>query len=183
MVAEWTTVSPWSASAGVWFQWVVQHQVVAGVAVAVALFPSGTRQLLRGVSRRANVGLRALVLVAAASIVWSPPPFAGEGLDGLVNQLLYVAGAPVAWGPLSPGGLSGIALAVRWAWEYALLAGVGIAVALRPDAFLGRLVASTAALGEETEAGDASAIGRMGRRSAPAASSPSQAPSAVSRSP
>ena len=52
MVAEWTTVNPATASAGLWFQWVVQHQVVAGLAVAAAFFPTGTFRLLRAARSR-----------------------------------------------------------------------------------------------------------------------------------
>ncbi len=139
MVAEWTTVSPATASAGLWFQWIVEHQVVAGVAIAVALFPTGTLALLDRLSRPANLAVRGLVLVGAGAMLWSPPPFAAWGLDGFVNQVLFVVGAPAAWGPLSPDGLAGAALLFRWGIEYLLLAGVGIGFAVRPDRWIGRL--------------------------------------------
>lgn len=74
MVAEWTTVNPATASAGLWFQWVVQHQVVAGLAVAAAFFPTGTFRLLRAARSRTGLALPILFLVAGLTLLWSPPP-------------------------------------------------------------------------------------------------------------
>ena len=134
MIAEWTTINPVTAGPGLWFQWIVQHQVVAGVAIAAAFFPSGTYRVLKIIRARSGFALPLLLLLAGLSILWSPPPTPGWGWDGLVNQLLFVTGAPSSWGTISPGPLGGLALALRWTFEYALLGGFAVAVALRPEA-------------------------------------------------
>ncbi len=148
MVAEWTTVSPWTAGPGLWFQWVVQHQLVALLAISAALFPTGTWKVLRAVRERARLALVGLLLVAGGTVLWSPPPLSFWGLDGLANQILYALGAPSAWGTISPGALSGVALGLRWTFEYALLACFAVAVALAPDRTFAPLRWSTAGHGE-----------------------------------
>jgi hypothetical protein len=133
MLAEWTTVSPGSASAGLWFQWIVQHQLLALLAIAAALFPTGTWSALRVVRQRAWPLLVGALLVAGLTVLWSPPPLSSWGLDGLVNQVLFTLHAPASWGTVSPGGLGGLALGLRWLFEYALLGGFAVAAALAPD--------------------------------------------------
>jgi len=132
MIAEWTTVNPVTAGAGLWFQWIVQHQVLAGLAIAAAFFPAGTYRFLQAVRERTGFALPVLFLAAGLSVLYSPPPTSAWGFDGLVNQVLFVAGAPSAWGTISPGIVGGLALVLRWGFEYALLAGFTVAVALRP---------------------------------------------------
>jgi hypothetical protein len=131
MVAEWTTVSPWTAGAGLWVQWVVQHQLVAAIAVAAALFPQGTWRAIQGLPGRARRIFRAVLVLAGVSLLWVPPPLPGWGLDGFLNQFLYLVGAPAAWGTISPGAVAGTPLALRWALEYALLGlfAIGVAIA------------------------------------------------------
>jgi hypothetical protein len=133
MVAEWTSVSPSGGSIGTWFQWIVQHQVVAGLAISAALFPRGTLRGLQTVWTRTNLLLPLLIGIAGATVLWSPPPFSSWGLDGLTNQVLYVLNAPAGWGTISPGPLGGVALAARWGFEYALLGGFAVSVAIAPE--------------------------------------------------
>ncbi len=118
MVAEWTTVSPWTAGAGLWVQWIVQHQLLALLAISAALFPTGTWEVLRATRQRLGAAFSMLLLVAGVTVLWAPPPLPSWGLDGLLNQTLFVMNAPSAWGTISPGSLGGLALAARWALEY-----------------------------------------------------------------
>jgi hypothetical protein len=144
VLAEWTTVNPLSAGAGEWFQWIVQHWVVAGVAVGTALFPASVGAgLLR--SRR-GVGWVLPILIAVGGlslILWVPPPLPSLGVDGLLNQVFGAAGAPAGWGGIAPGAVSGPALFLRWAFEYGLLGGFATSAALVParvfDWFAGAL--------------------------------------------
>ncbi len=139
MVAEWTSISPWSGSPGLWFQWVVQHQLVALLAVCAALFPTGTGEAVLAIPRAGRWALGGLLFVAGLTLVWAPPPLPAWGLDGLANQILFTVGAPSGWGTVSPGGLGGLALGLRWAFEYALLAAFALGVALVPDRAFGSL--------------------------------------------
>jgi hypothetical protein len=136
MLAEWTTISPAAGSAGDWFQWIVQHQVLAALAVAVALFPAAALRTLGRSGSGGTRALRAVLLVGGASLIFAPPPLAAAGLDGLVNQVMYVLGAPASWGAVSPGPVGGVALVARWLLEYALLAGSAIGVAVAPRRLL-----------------------------------------------
>jgi hypothetical protein len=134
MVAEWTTVSPWSASAAMWFQWIFQHQLLSILAILVALFPSA---IISGFQRWARTplgrALRAALLVGGLSLVtWVPPMVAAAGAGGLLNELFGVWGLTAGWGAVAPVYSPGVALAVRWGLQYLLLGGFGIAVALAP---------------------------------------------------
>jgi hypothetical protein len=128
MLAEWTTHAPLASGAGWWFRWTVQHQLLAGFAIAAAFFPArvaaGVERLAHGWARAAA----ALLGIAAVSLlVWLPPPLPAWGLDSLGSQLAGALGAPAAWGAIPPGSVTGWALAVRWLIEYALPAGLVLA--------------------------------------------------------
>lgn len=134
VAAEWTTINPSTAGAGYWFQWVVQHEVVAGLAIGAALFPTGVYRLLL----RARHGLgwvaSAVLLVGGLSLlVWVPPPLPAAGVDSLFNEVLGLAGAPTSWGAIAPGPVGGFALYLRWAFEYLLLGGFSTAAAIAPN--------------------------------------------------
>jgi hypothetical protein len=134
MVAEWTTVSPASASATLWFQWIFQHQLVAIVAILVALFPRALGDLLsrpgRGPLRSA---LRLGLLVAGLSLAtWVPPIVAAGGAGGFVNELFGVWGLPSGWGAVPPVFAPGVALYARWVFQYLLLGGFAVALSLDP---------------------------------------------------
>jgi len=148
MVAEWTTVSPWTAGPGLWFQWVVEHELVGLLAISAALFPSGTWEVLRLSRRPIRIGLAGLLILAGVLVLWSPPPLPAWGLDGLLNQVLFVANAPSGWGTISPGPLTGIALWLRWMFEYALLGAFAVFAAVAPDRTFSPLRWSAAGHGE-----------------------------------
>jgi hypothetical protein len=134
MFADWTTVSPWSASATLWFQWIFQHQVVSILAILVALFPGAVaRSLSRTGLRPVRYGLRLGLLVGGLSLAtWVPPVVAAGGAAGFVNELFSVAGLPATWGAVAPVYAPGLALYVRWGLQYLLLGGFAVAVSLSP---------------------------------------------------
>ncbi len=139
MFAEWTTTSPANASAALWFQWIFQHQLLAALAVSVALFPSA---ILGGLARRSRdplgVALRLAVFVAGASLaIGVPPAVASAGAPGLVNEVLGSLGLPAAWGAVAPAFAPGVALYLRWAFQYVLLGGLAMLLAVAP-AFVAR---------------------------------------------
>jgi hypothetical protein len=134
MFLAWTAVAPASASAGLWFQWIVVYEAVGVAALLGGLFPGalvgqGTGTALRGttVVLRAVLGLGAVLLLFGV-----PPPLTGWGLHGFVNELLGAAGAPASWGAVHPALPLGLALYLRWAFEYVGLAGFALALAAAP---------------------------------------------------
>jgi len=145
MLAEWTTVSTSSAGVGEWFQWLVQHLLLAGLAVGAGFFPGATLRLLERTRRGVLRVVPALALIGGISLlVWLPPILVSAGLDSLANQILGALGAPISWGVISPGPVGGPALLARWAIEYVVVAGFAIAVSLLPRRVLDPLVATVA---------------------------------------
>lgn len=130
----WTTVAPGSAGATLWFDWVALHFVPGGVAIVAALAPRAfARRFDRTVSRAPALAARAgLLVVGGALLVGVPPPFAGAGAVGLGNELLGAAGVASAWGGVAPALGFGVATLFRWGFEYGLLGGFALLLALRP---------------------------------------------------
>jgi hypothetical protein len=134
MLAEWTTQNPLASGPGWWFQWLVQHQLVATVAVAAGFFPAATLRFARAIRTGSARPVGMLALLAAATVlVWLPPPLPAWGLDSFGSQLAGLLGAPAAWGAIAPGPVTGIALAFRWALEYLVPAGFVLAAVAVPD--------------------------------------------------
>lgn len=135
MLVEWTSTGPFSASAALWFRWIVQHQLPAFLAIFAALFPAGTAHALTGRLRSGGRGLlRFGLLVAGVSlVVGAPPPLSGWGIEGLGNEVLGVLGYPASVGAVTPVFPPGVDLAFRWGLQYLLLGGFAIAVALFPE--------------------------------------------------
>jgi len=152
MFAEWTAVNPATASAVLWFQWIFQHQLLAVLAITVALFPSATaRALTRPASSPAVMALRAGLLLAGLSLAaWVPPTVASAGAPGFLNELFGVFGWPVAWGSVAPVFSPGLSLYLRWGFQYLVLGGFAIAVAIRPSAVLGALRWTSGGTGSPT---------------------------------
>ena len=134
-VAEWTTVPPTAGTASLWYQWLVQHELLAIFGVSVALLPAAALGLLvRERRSRRVLALRTALGVAGISLLgWMPPMLASAGAPGLVNELLSVLGAPASYGAVAPVFAPGIALYLRWGFQYVLLGGFALAVSLRPD--------------------------------------------------
>jgi len=134
MMAEWTTVNPASAGVGLWFQWIVLHQVVAFLAILTALFPRAVADWMTAGRSVAQRAVRGLVLLAGAALVgWLPPVAAGAGVAGFGNELLGALGLPASWGAVPPAYAPGLALFLRWGFQYLLLGGFAVAAALTPD--------------------------------------------------
>ncbi|HXQ48716.1 MAG TPA: hypothetical protein VN842_02915 [Thermoplasmata archaeon] len=146
VLAEWTTINPSTAGAGYWFQWVVQHELVAGLAIAAALFPTATYAAMHRTRQGLGWVVPGVILLAGLLLVlWVPPPLPAWGVDSLVNQILAAAGAPASWGATGTGSVGGVALYLRWAFEYILLGGFAVAVSMAPDRAFSWLAPSTTA--------------------------------------
>lgn len=138
VLAAWTTVNPATASASLWFGWVVQHWLIGGLAVVAALSPETLQKAGPAfVTSRPGLALRGLLLLGAWSLaVWVPPPIAGAGVAGFGNEVLGLLGAPAAVGAVSPAFGWGVALALRWTFQYLLLASFAAAVGWSPTRVL-----------------------------------------------
>ncbi len=141
MFAEWTTISPATASAAMWFQWIFQHQLLAIFALAVALFPNSIARAFSNSARRSMglVARTALLLGGFSLAVWVPGAVASAGAFGFANELFGALGLPAAWGSVAPVFAPGLALYLRWGFQYLLLGGFAIAVAIAPGRILGPL--------------------------------------------
>lgn len=135
MFAQWTTVVPQGASAALWFQWLVQHQLLGVFALAVALRPTAVQRFL-GSTRRSPLAwvLRVALIVGGISLVaWTPPAVAAAGAPGFVNELFGVLGLPTAWGAVPPVFAPGVALYLRWGFQYGLLGTFALVAGIRPS--------------------------------------------------
>jgi hypothetical protein len=134
--AEWTTLSPASAGAGYWFQWIGEHGLVGGVAVVVAFFPREFARWLLTAPPALRASFR-LVLgaIAVVLLAWLPPPLPAWGLDSLTNQV--IAAATGGGASVMAGAWGSVAFVARLGIEYALLAGYSLALALAPTRALG----------------------------------------------
>jgi hypothetical protein len=145
MLAEWTTHDLAAAGPGWWFRWLVQHQVLAGFAIAAGFFPVGVAQFSRDLGRGPRRLLGGFLGVAALTVLlWLPPPLPAWGLDSFGSQLLGALGAPTAWGAIPLGSVAGPALAGRWALEYVVPAGFALAAVLAPEGAFAPLLATVA---------------------------------------
>ncbi|MFY9717971.1 MAG: hypothetical protein WAK40_08615 [Thermoplasmata archaeon] len=138
MFADWTTVSPATASLATWVDWILVHQWLSAIAIGIALFPSAASEAIEGRSGPAlRRAVRGISLIAGLLLVaGAPPPLAAWGLEGWGNEILSLAGVPAAWGAIAPLYGPGVALAFRWGVQYLLLGGFAIALAIRPRAAL-----------------------------------------------
>ncbi|MFZ0698726.1 MAG: hypothetical protein WAN74_00805 [Thermoplasmata archaeon] len=147
MFTEWFTISPGRASVAVWFGWTLQHQVPGILAVLVALFPAEAlafwAKLPRGRLRRALQST--LVASGLALLTWMPGPLSQVGVAALGNELLGFWGFPVSWGAVAPPDLGLVALSLRWAFQFALLGIVAVAMGASPEDTLKPLLWSSAA--------------------------------------
>lgn len=144
MLAEWTTHPPSTAGLGWWVRWIVQHQLVAAIAVGAAFFPAETGRVLAALRRGPLRVVGALIVIAAASVLaWLPAPLTAWGLESLTDQVLGAVGVPAAWGAIALGPVTGVALVVRWALEFALPAGFALAAVFAPDRAFAPLWATT----------------------------------------
>lgn len=136
--ADWTTVGPGAAGAGLWFNWLVEHWLVGGFVVYVGLAPANARRWFASAAGTlGDRAVRAALLVGAWTLgAWVPPPFAGAGIEGFGNELMGLFGCPGSWGAVAPVFGPGWSLGFQWAFQYLLLAGFAGLVAARPQPML-----------------------------------------------
>lgn len=133
-VVAWTSFDPVPVTAGLLAQALVQHLLLAALAVAAGLFgASAIAPLGRESPRAALLALRAALVVAGGSVLaYVPPPLAGAGLFGFGNELLGAVGAPSSWGAVAPPTVAPTVLLLRWTLEFLLLGGFAVAVGVAP---------------------------------------------------
>ncbi len=119
MFAQWTVISPYSASALQWFGWIVGHQGVALFVILAALFPRPTREALTAPMRRVGPTVVRSVLA----------------VGGITMILMAVVPSTVALPTLSvgPGWL------FSWIVQTGLVGGFAVSTALAPRVTLGPL--------------------------------------------
>ena len=79
--------------------------------------------------------VRAGLAVAAGSLVlWTPPLLAYGGAPGFLNELFSTLGGPAGLAPVPPVFSPGVALYLRWGFQYLFLGGFALAAALFPRA-------------------------------------------------
>jgi len=147
MVAQWINISPFAAPAGILGSWIFQYTIVPILIGAAALAPLAVSRWVawQGRSRWASGALRGLLLVGGLTLALGlPPPLSTSGWYGLINLLLGSAGAPASWGAVASGGVVSLGLVLRWGFEYLLLGGYAILLALRPRLALRPLLWTTA---------------------------------------
>jgi hypothetical protein len=134
IVAEWATTSQGSVVAAVWYQAIVEHEMVALLAVVAALFTVGSLHAFQRMSARSwGLAVRGLLLVGGVTLLmWLPPPLSGWGIDGLGNEIVGALGVTASDGGVVSG-VGGVALLFRWVFQFALLGIFSIAVAVAPE--------------------------------------------------
>lgn len=138
VLADWTNTSPASAPPGIWLNWVVEHWLVGTWAILVALAPRTVRSWARSmVSTGSGLVFRSSLFVGALTLgLWVPPPLAGSGVVGFGNELLGALGVSASLGGVAPVFPWGIALALRWGFQFLLLAGFAGVSAWAPERVL-----------------------------------------------
>ncbi|MGP8078416.1 MAG: hypothetical protein ACLQD8_07460 [Thermoplasmata archaeon] len=138
MFARWITTPPGSAGAPAWFGWIVQHQLPGLLAVLVALFPGGARELWRRLSRSGSaLAIRgALIVSGLALLTWLPPAVSRRGAPALGNELLGFWRYPASWGAVHPPALGPYGLLFRWAFQFGLLGLFALSMGISPEVTL-----------------------------------------------
>lgn len=156
----WTSFDVVPVTAGLLAQAVLQHLLLASLAVAVGLFGASALAPLARRPRAASVwvtrGILAVVGLSVAAYV--PPPLAGAGVYGLGNELLGALGAPLSWGAVAPPSVTPTVLLLRWLLEFLLLGGFAVGVAVAPARFarwLGATPEASASSSAPSDVGEA----------------------------
>ena len=184
MFAEWTTQPPLSSGAGWWVRWVLEHQLVAAVAVGAAFFPVPALRLFRALRRGAGRALGVVVALAAGAVLlWLPAPLPAWGLDSLTDQVIGALGAPASWGAIAVGPVTGAALVLRWAIEFVVPAGFTLVALASPERAFAPLTATVARLGPPAPFASWTVPAAPGTGPAPSASVVGAAPTPAADSP
>ncbi len=134
MLVEWSVVSPVSAPPAEWYHWILEHQLLALVAMVAALFPEDAIELMTRAWSSNTGGLfrGALFLAGFTWGVWVPPMLADLGLGGLLNEFFGLLGLPASWGAIPVDAGLGAPLVFHWVFQHLLLSGFAILLAIRP---------------------------------------------------
>lgn len=137
-LAAWAGSAPPAITAGVLFQWIFQHQLIALTAIGVAMFPWGAyRAIVQGAPRispnPSGIFRGALGVAAATLLAWMPPPFPSWGIVGFGNELVGALGVSGAFGGVAPVLPLGAELYLRWGFQFLLLGFFGLALAISPS--------------------------------------------------
>jgi hypothetical protein len=134
MFVEWFDNPPLAAGAVTWYHWIVEHQLLAVLAVTAAMLPrevtvaaASRLRSIGAVPLRVGLGLGALTWGA-----WVPGAMAAFGLGGTFNELFGYLGYPASWGAIVPDSPLGAALLFHWVFQHALLAGFALTFAISP---------------------------------------------------
>ncbi len=135
MLTVWFAVPPQTAPVLAWLGWIFQYQFVAFIAMAAALAPRWMLRLFRAsAASPAKLACRiALAVASLALLIGTPNPISTWGIHGLLNEVLGASRTGAMWGivPIAVG--FGPATYVRWAVDYLLLGGFGLALAVSPE--------------------------------------------------
>jgi hypothetical protein len=150
VLAAWTVTNPATAPGGAWFAWLVQRELVALLAVVVALFP---RSVLRSVgwvvgNPAIRVARAALFAAGLSLLIGTPPPLSTEAAAGLGNQIAFaVAGPHALWAVAPPAG-GVVALLFACLFQYGLLGAFALCFATHPRATVAWLARSGGIVGD-----------------------------------
>ena len=158
VLTDWSAFSPGSSLAAAWFGWAFQHLVPGALAVLVALFPAEVLAFWRRVpAGRRGLAIRGTLIGSGlALLTWMPVPLSGASAAALGNELLGFWGFPAGWGAVAPPALGLVALSLRWAFQFAVLGLVAIAMGISPETSLKPFLRSSAARGVERARGGVS---------------------------
>lgn len=134
MFVEWSVVSPVSASPAQWYHWILEHQLLALIAIFAALLPGDAIDLVApaGSSRIGGLFRGGLFLAGFTWGVWVPPMLADLGLGGLLNEFFGLWGLPASWGAIPVDAGLGALLAFHLVFQHLLLSGFAMLLATRP---------------------------------------------------
>lgn len=120
--------------AAAWFGFLVEHLLLTGIVIVVALYPESFRSWLLGAgspARGARLFRGLSAFLGLLVLTWVPPLWAGPQLAGLANELLGLLGAPASWGAVTPAFFGPISRALWFALGFGMLGGFLVAMAFR----------------------------------------------------
>jgi hypothetical protein len=147
MFVEWGDNPPLAASAGTWYHWIFEHQLLAGLAIAAGFLPlESAASVARSARRLRSLLWRAPMFLAG--VTWGigvPSWLVAWGLGGWGNEVLGYLGAPAAWGAIPPDSALGAPLYFHWILQHGLLAAFALSVAVLGEKALTPLLWSVTA--------------------------------------
>jgi hypothetical protein len=134
-LADWTSIAPLGAGAGMWFRWVFQHEILGSVALGAALFPVGASEVFgrvrQGVGRVSVALVLAFgLLLALGLLLWLFEVGTYAGLVGVVVTVPVIAWGIATWARPGAyyvlGGFTLVAALATLLWVPSILAAGGV---------------------------------------------------------